>query len=80
MEKDWYLVILMNTSCVKNSYKYGFILRFEEDKADITGIGKEPWHFRYVGKDAAQKIFQNKWTLEEYCLYEGIIPSIKENQ
>ena len=65
---------------VKNSYKYGFILRFEEDKADITGIGKEPWHFRYVGKDAAQKIFQNKWTLEEYCLYEGIIPSIKENQ
>lgn len=66
--------------CVKNSYKYGFILRFEEDKADITGIGKEPWHFRYVGKDAAQKIFQNKWTLEEYCLYEGIIPSIKENQ
>lgn len=66
--------------CMKNSYKYGFILRFEEDKANITGIGKEPWHFRYVGKEAAQKICEKEWTLEEYCLYEGVIPNIKENQ
>lgn len=65
--------------CVENSYKYGFILRFEENKADITGIGREPWHFRYVGKDVAAKIYENKWTLEEYCLYEGVIPNIKEN-
>lgn len=65
--------------CVENSYKYGFILRFEENKANITGIGKEPWHFRYVGKDAAKKIYENKWTLEEYCLYEGVIPNIKES-
>lgn len=66
--------------CKQNSYKYGFILRFEEDKANITGIGKEPWHFRYVGKEAAQKIYENDWTLEEYCLNEGIIPNMKENQ
>ena len=66
--------------CVANSYKYGFILRFEEDKADITGIANEPWHFRYVGKDAAQEIFNNGWTLEEYCLNKGIIPTIKENK
>lgn len=65
--------------CVENSYQYGFILRFEENKADITGIGREPWHFRYVGKDVAVKIYENKWTLEEYCLYEGVIPNIKEN-
>ena len=65
--------------CIKNSYKYGFILRFEEDKAPITGIAKEPWHFRYVGKDVAKKIYEQKWTLEEYCLYEGVIPKLKEN-
>ena len=66
--------------CIANSYKYGFILRFEEDKADITGIGNEPWHFRYVGKEVAKEIFQNGWTLEEYCLYKGAIPKIKENK
>lgn len=65
--------------CLANSYKYGFILRFEEDKADITGIGNEPWHFRYVGKKAAKEIFNNGWTLEEYCLYKGAIPKLKAN-
>lgn len=65
--------------CLANSYKYGYILRFEEDKANITGIGNEPWHFRYVGKDVAKEIFQNGWTLEEYCLYNGVIPKVKKN-
>ncbi len=64
--------------CVANSYKYGFILRYEEDKADITGIANEPWHFRYVGKEAAKEIFNNSWTLEEYCLNKGVIPDIQE--
>ncbi|MCD7807801.1 MAG: M15 family metallopeptidase [Erysipelotrichaceae bacterium] len=62
--------------CKENSYKYGFILRYEEDKADITGIGKEPWHFRYVGVDVATTIYENGWTLEEYCLYTGTIPEL----
>ncbi|MCI9092473.1 MAG: M15 family metallopeptidase [Coprobacillus sp.] len=66
--------------CVANSYKYGYILRFEEEKANITGIGNEPWHFRYVGKEAAKEIFNNGWTLEEYCLYKGIIPTVKEKK
>lgn len=66
--------------CVANSYKYGFILRYEEDKAGITGIANEPWHFRYVGKEAAKEIFNNGWTLEEYCLNKGIIPDIKEGK
>lgn len=66
--------------CIANAHKYGFILRFEEDKAHITGIGNEPWHFRYVGKDVATEIFNNGWTLEEYCLYKGIIPNIKKEK
>ena len=49
-----------------NSYKYGFILRYPEDKTDITGIDSEPWHFRYVGVDAATEMYEKGITLEEY--------------
>lgn len=65
--------------CKENSYKYGFILRFPEDESDVTGIAHEPWHFRYVGVDAATECYQNEWTYEEYCLNKGVIPTIKEN-
>ena len=41
-----------------NSWRYGFIHRYPNGKTDITGIIYEPWHYRYVGKDAAQEIFQ----------------------
>lgn len=51
---------------LKNAYKYGFILRYPDGKEDITGIEYEPWHYRYVGKDAAQKIYTEQITLEEY--------------
>lgn len=51
---------------LKNSYKYGFILRYPKDKTDITGISYEPWHYRYVGKEAAKEIFEQKICLEEY--------------
>ncbi|MBQ2753714.1 MAG: M15 family metallopeptidase [Firmicutes bacterium] len=50
----------------KNSYKYGFILRYTEEKMDITGINPEPWHFRYVGKKAAKEIYEKGICLEEY--------------
>lgn len=50
---------------VENSYKYGFILRYPEGSGDITGIFYEPWHFRYVGVEAATYIKQNGITLEE---------------
>lgn len=46
--------------------EYGFILRYPEDKTDITGIDYEPWHFRYVGKEAAQEIMERGMCLEEY--------------
>ena len=51
---------------MKNSWKYGFILRYPTDKSDITGIIYEPWHYRYVGKEAAAEIYENKLCLEEY--------------
>ena len=48
------------------SWEYGFILRYPNDKSDITGIIYEPWHYRYVGKDAAAEIYQQGLCLEEY--------------
>lgn len=54
---------------MKNCWKYGFILRYPEDKADITGIVYEPWHYRYVGKEAAKYIYDKQITLEEYCYH-----------
>ena len=49
-----------------NSYKYGFILRYPEGKEKITSIEYEPWHFRYVGVDAATIIYENDICLEEF--------------
>ena len=46
--------------------EFGFILRYPKDKQDITGITYEPWHYRYVGKEAAQYIMENGLCLEEY--------------
>ena len=45
---------------------YGFILRYPPDKCDLTGIGYEPWHYRYVGKEAAKEIMEQGICLEEY--------------
>ena len=45
---------------------YGFILRYLEGKDYITGYSYEPWHFRYVGVDAAKEITEKGLTLEEY--------------
>ena len=50
----------------QNSWRYGFIQRYPEDKTDITGISHEPWHYRYVGKDAAKEIYESGLCLEEY--------------
>ena len=49
-----------------NSWRYGFIHRSPNSKSDTPGIIYEPWHYRYVGKDAAQEIFNKGITLEEY--------------
>lgn len=46
--------------------EYGFILRYPEDKEDVTGITFEPWHYRYVGNEYAKEIMDKKICLEEY--------------
>lgn len=46
--------------------EYGFILRYPEGKEKITGYQYEPWHFRYVGVEAATAIMSSGLTLEEY--------------
>lgn len=50
----------------KNCYKYGFILRYPEGKEGITGYSYEPWHIRYVGRNAAKQIFSKGIVLEQY--------------
>lgn len=54
------------TWMINNSYKLGFILRYPKGKENITGFKHEPWHYRYVGKRIAKKIYKMKITLEEY--------------
>ena len=49
-----------------NAYRFGFIIRFPEDKTNITGYQFENWHIRYVGLDAAKIIYEEDLTLEEY--------------
>ncbi len=51
---------------VENCYKYGFIVRYTEDKSSITGIISEPWHYRYVGTVHAEAITKGGYCLEEY--------------
>ena len=51
--------------------EYGFIVRYPKDKENVTGIIYEPWHFRYVGKEAAAYIMEHGLCLEEFlALYE----------
>lgn len=50
----------------QNSWKFGFVVRFPESKTNVTGISYEPWHFRYVGRYHAEKMFRNNMCLEEY--------------
>jgi D-alanyl-D-alanine carboxypeptidase len=50
----------------QNSYKYGFIYRYAGGKTEITGTNDEPWHFRYVGVNAATEMYNRGICLEEY--------------
>lgn len=63
-----------NRWLVDHCHEYGFILRYPAGKEDVTGIKYEPWHFRYVGKEAATYLKGKGWTLEEfYEVLNGII-------
>ncbi len=51
---------------IDHAHEYGFIIRYPEDKADITGINYEPWHLRWVGDEHAAFIHSHGICLEEY--------------
>ncbi|GEK60251.1 M15 family metallopeptidase [Marinococcus halophilus] len=50
----------------ENAHEYGFVVRYPEDKTEITGYQYEPWHVRYVGEDLAEKLHENDLVMEEY--------------
>lgn len=50
----------------ENCYKYGFIIRYPQDKEHITGYIYEPWHVRYLGKEVAKAVYESGLCLEEY--------------
>ena len=54
------------TWLLENAHKFGFILRYPEDKTNITGYSYESWHYRFVGVSAATEIYEQGITLEEY--------------
>jgi D-alanyl-D-alanine carboxypeptidase len=56
----------------ENCWKYGFIKRYPNNKSQITGVRGEPWHYRYVGTEAAEEIMEKGVTLEEYL---GAVPA-----
>ena len=58
------------TWLVNNSYKYGFILRYPRGKEYITGYVFEDWHFRYLGKQLAEKVMNSNLTYDEYVARE----------
>ena len=51
---------------MEHAREYGFILRYPKGKTQTTGYMYEPWHFRYVGLEAAKEIEESAITLEEY--------------
>ncbi len=51
---------------LKNSYKYGFIVRYPKNKTNITGYQEEPWHLRYLGIELATKVVKSNLTYDEY--------------
>ncbi|MCQ2462300.1 MAG: M15 family metallopeptidase [Clostridia bacterium] len=55
-----------------NAWRYGFIERYPRDSHDITGVVREPWHWRYVGLEAAKEMHGTGLTFEEYLTKKGI--------
>ena len=55
---------------LNNAHRYGFIVRYQNGKENITGYQSEPWHLRYLGKDAVD-VYNSKLSLEEYYMIQG---------
>lgn len=56
----------------EHAQDYGFTLRYDEGKEEITGIEYEPWHFRYVGIDVARYLKEHNLSLEEFYIEESL--------
>ena len=56
----------------EHAQDYGFTLRYDEGKKEITGIEYEPWHFRYVGVDVARYLKEHNLSLEEFYIEESL--------
>lgn len=63
----------------EHAAEYGFVLRYPTDKVNLTGIDYEPWHFRYVGRENAEKMNELGYCLEEYIDYLMAEPESSEN-
>ena len=64
---------------IKHCAEYGFIHRFPGSKSDVTGVMNEGWHFRYVGKEAAQYIMDNDLALEEFVALYDVTKGVVES-
>ena len=60
-------------------HKYGFIIRYPQNKSKITGYSYEPWHIRYVGKNLAKHLYKNDLTLEEYYQTTTVDQKVKDD-
>lgn len=54
---------------IDNSWKYGFIYRYQGNTTNLTGYQREDWHYRYVGVDVATQIHEENITYDEYYTY-----------
>jgi D-alanyl-D-alanine carboxypeptidase len=55
-----------------NAHRFGFILRYPPEKAEITGYADEPWHLRYVGTELAAELHASGLTMEEHFGLVGV--------
>ena len=61
---------------MEHCWEYGFILRYPTDKSEVTGIGYEPWHYRYVGRETALAMRDSGLCLEEYLVVRRMAEAI----
>ena len=55
----------------ENSYKFGYVLSYPKGKEKITGYSYEPWHYRYIGKEAAKRMVDLGLILEDFLQKHG---------
>lgn len=64
----------------EHAHEFGFIIRYPQDKEDITGYIYEPWHIRYLGVEVATAVYASGLTYEEYLYEEGLINEVNSQQ